>query len=127
MKTFTITIQPCKSPVTITIHADGVATAPTVRKTQSQVVRKSKTDKWNVEYQARRAIEFLATKKGYCDSTEFYRKFFKSTGLLEGVTRHLEKFTVRKGRQRPTVYYVLPECVANFKRFVQKQGWKIAE
>lgn len=137
MKEITITIQPCKSPVTITIHPNGKVVNSDDPTTQSRTSHKRKPGTlpkkestiWNVEYQRERAKEFLEEQGGFCMATQIYHKLFQRSGVQEIVLEPFIRLLVKKtiGQGKAATYYVLPEKVDEFRKFAKKEKWIVIE
>lgn len=143
-KEITITIQPCKSPVTITIHSDGK-----VVNSQDAVVLIENDSESIADFLLQRAKEhadfretpdsvdqakkqlerLLINRGGFASRNEIckklYYRFLAETRLAAMEQIGAVEIVVRKGTYRPTTYCVLPDCVEAFKEYVMKQGWTI--
>ena len=144
MKEITITIQPCKSPVTITIHSDGKITnsqdnvaliendsEPTIgfllQRAKERADFRETPDSID---QAKKQLErLLINRGGFASRNEIckklYYRFLSETRFAAMEQIGAIEIIVRKGTYRPTTYCVLPDCVEAFKAYVEKQGWTI--
>lgn len=127
MKPITITIQPCKEPVTIIFHPDGVATE-TIAEPETTAKKKVSLDTF--ELHRERIVQRFAESGGFGMVSELKKSLWNRDDLFHEILDAVgaSRFVVRKKKAaRRTTYYVLRDAIEAFRRHVRKQGWEIIE
>lgn len=119
----TITIHPCKSPVTITIQGGDITTTrQTKPPKEGQAVDLD-------DYWIERIKDILNAGGGFSTASEISKTLWRSN-MRGAILERIEavRKTVRKpGSRKPTTFYILPDRMEKFEKFVKKAGWTVCK